>query len=463
MPALGESVTEGTVTRWLKNVGDTVAVDEPLVEISTDKVDTEIPSPFGGVLLQILVPEDDVAEVGAVLAVLGDPGETPPSMAPVPPAAAAPVAAPAVVPAPVAPVAASIPPPPPPPPAPVAPVAMPAPVGASIPPPPPPPPAPVAAPVAAAAAAPVAAPASAPAPAPLAAMPTPTAEPIPTPAPRVAPADLGAGYVSPLVRKLAQDIGVDLAGVKGTGVGGRIRREDVLAAKPVPAPATPAAAPASSDMPKLRAYSAGQLTSVAEVDLSYIVRVIDHLGERFLSREGIELTVTPFMVRAVAKTLQQYPQFNAAISGGEVTYFREENIGVTVDTASGPAVPVLNQAGTLGLTGLARAIAQVTARAQTGALLPDDLLGGTFTLTNPGGPDVMLNFPVIQAPQVAILSVGAVTKRPVVTDDAIAVRSMSYLALSYDSRLIDGTDAGKFLSAVKQRLESPGAESDLAL
>jgi len=425
MPALGESVTEGTVTRWLKKVGDKVEVDEPLVEISTDKVDTEIPSPFAGVLLEIKVPEDEEAEVGDILAILGADGEAPAPAAEAPAAEAPAEEAPAEEPP--APVEA---PPPPPPPAPAAP------------PPPPPPPPPAPAPAPPAPAAPAEAPASAEA----------------------------AGYISPLVRKIANDLGVDLGSVVGTGVGGRIRREDVVAAKQGPAPAAGATAAGDArlrsvgaDMSFAAAPALTQLTSVAEVDMSGVVQVIEKLSDRFEAREGVELSVSAFFVKAAAEALKIHPKFNSSILDDEVTQYKQQNIGITVDTSLGPVVPVLADAGALGLVGLARAIAQATARAQTGALLPDDLLGGTITLTNPGGPEIMLGFPLIQAPQVAILSVGAVTKRPVVVGDGIAVRSMAYLTLSYDSRLIDGTDAAKFLASIKHRLETTSFEAEIAL
>jgi len=278
---------------------------------------------------------------------------------------------------------------------------------------------------------------------------------------------LASGYVSPLVRKLAGEAGVSLDQVDGSGVGGRIRREDIAASKPAPsAQPQPAETPeeAAEKLARLKAIAAQspaesapaltQLTSVAEVDMSNVVELVDKVGERFAEREGVALGIEPFFVRAAAEALKAHPQFNAAIVADGATYYQQQNIGVTVDTASGPVVAVVHDAGAMGLAGLARSIAQVTARAQTGALLPDDLLGGTFTLTNPGGPDVMLGFPLVLAPQVAILSVGAITKRPVVVGIGIAVRSMAYLSLSYDSRLIDGTGAAKFLSTIRQRLET---------
>jgi 2-oxoglutarate dehydrogenase E2 component (dihydrolipoamide succinyltransferase) len=455
MPALGESVTEGTVTRWLKQVGDPVAVDEPLVEISTDKVDTEIPSPFAGVLLEILVPEDATVEVGAILATLGEPAEAP-SAPPLPPAAAPHAVPPAAAPDAVPPVPA---------PAPVpAPIPAPEPV-------PSPPPAHAAEPthpVTSSVFAPIARPAHTPA----HAAPAITPPPPPLAAPKTG-SDAAAAYITPLVRKLAHEVGVDLSTVQGSGVGGRIRREDVLAAVP-PAPQVPTAPtlPADEDrLPRLRAierqlhevYQPTQLTSVAEVDVTEVMRLIARGNRRFSEREGIELSPDPFFARATVEALKANPVFNAAIVDGDVTYYAQENLGVTVFTPSGPLVPVIGDAGSLGLVGFARAIAAVKARAAGSALLPSDLAAGTFTLTAPAGPDLMLDFPIIEPPQVAVLSVGAVTRRPVVVGEGIAVRSTSYLALSYDSRLITPSDAAKFLAAIKNRLETGSFEAELSL
>ncbi|MDR2373304.1 MAG: 2-oxo acid dehydrogenase subunit E2 [Bifidobacteriaceae bacterium] len=274
------------------------------------------------------------------------------------------------------------------------------------------------------------------------------------------------------MRKLAHEVGVDLAGVQGSGVGGRIRREDVLAAAAPPEPPTQAASAAELErLPRLRAierqlhevYQPTQLTSVAEVDVTEVVRLIARGGRRFLEREGVELTADPFFARATVEALKANPVFNAAIVDGDVTYYAQENLGVTVFTPSGPLVPVVNDAGSLGLVGMARAIAGVKARAASSALAPSDLAAGTFTLTAPAGPDLMLDFPIIEPPQAAVLSVGAVTRRPVVVGEGIAVRSTSYLALSYDSRLITPSDAAKFLAAIKQRLEATGFEAELGL
>jgi 2-oxoglutarate dehydrogenase E2 component (dihydrolipoamide succinyltransferase) len=485
MPALGESVTEGTVTQWLKKVGDQVAVDEPLVEISTDKVDTEIPSPFAGVLLEILVQEDEVAEVGAALAVLGEADEAP---------SAAPLGSPApdaAQEAPPAPSVSALPDTPPPAPAPPPVPSVPEAGGADA----PGPFAPIArssqSPVNPAVQAPARAPAHAAAspeaPPPLVAAPqrsapsAPAKPPLPPVATGAAPVPAtGAGaaasdnsYVNPLVRKLAHEVGVDLATVRGSGVGGRIRREDVLAAVPPP-PEVPVIATMPGDddrLPRLRAierqlhevYQPTQLTSVAEVDVTQVVRLINRGRARFLEREGVELTPDPFFARATVEALKANPVFNAAIVDGDVTYYAQENLGVTVFAPSGPLVPVIADAGAFGLIGLAHAIAAVKARAAGGALLPSDLAAGTFTLTAPAGPDLMLDFPIIEPPQVAVLSIGAVTRRPVVVGEGIAVRSTSYLALSYDSRLITPSDAAKFLALIKQRLEAGGFEAELSL
>ncbi|MDR1392566.1 MAG: 2-oxo acid dehydrogenase subunit E2 [Bifidobacteriaceae bacterium] len=483
MPALGESVTEGTVSAWLKQVGQTVALDEPLLEISTDKVDTELPSPAAGVVLRILAQVDDVVTVGQVLAVIGQPSEVPeadqgPAVPPAdtpPPSVASPFHLSDAVP----PAARPEPSPAAPEPSPAAPqpglaAAEPGPVttGPSL----------------------VSSQPSSAAPEPSLAAAEPFIRPIvPLPAPPAIPATLPATapavvlpeagrtasstpYTTPIVRKLAAEHGVDLATVTGSGVGGRIRREDVLAAVPPPAPAPPTIpAPVGTGdrLPRLRAIIAQrephdvfrptQLTSVAEVDVTEVVRLTERGQRAFLERDGIALEYDPFFALATVEALKANPVFNAAISQGDVTYYGEENLGVTVFTPSGPLVPVIPDAGSLGLVGLARAIAGVKARASAGALLPADLAAGTFTMTAPAGPDLMLDFPIIEVPQVAVLSVGAVTCRPVVLGEGIAVRSTSYLALSYDSRLITPSDAAHFLSTIKARLEPGDFSAQLGL
>jgi pyruvate dehydrogenase E2 component (dihydrolipoamide acetyltransferase) len=424
MPALGESVSEGTVTRWLKNIGDSVAVDEALLEVSTDKVDTEIPSPVAGTLLAIDVAVDSTVPVGARLGLIGTSG-------------AAPVAAPVT-----------------PKPAPV--VATPAPV--------------VAAPVVSA-------------PAPVAA------------APLTQPVD---AYVTPLVRKLANELGVNLAHVKGTGIGGRIRREDVEAlSKPaVPtysAPAPTAAAPTAArpatvavsplrgttvTMSRLRKVIAArmveslqvsaQLTTVVEVDVTKISRLREKAKESFETREGVKLSYLPFFAVAVCEALKQHPVLNSSVEGDQITYHGTEHLGIAVDTERGLLVPVIANAGDLNMGGIARKISDLAARTRDNKVTPDELGGGTFTLTNTGSRGALFDTPIINQPQVAILGLGAVVKRPMVVrgedgGETIAIRSMVYLGLSYDHRVVDGADAARFLVTLKERLEGGAFESDLGL
>ena len=430
MPALGESVTEGTVTRWLKNVGDSVAVDEPLLEVSTDKVDTEIPSPVAGVITSIDVPADTTVAVGARLAVIGGSASAP-----------APVAAPPTP----APVAAA--------PAPV--ISTPAPV--------------VAAPV------------------------------VQAPAPVTTTSQPADAYVTPIVRKLASELGVNLASVKGTGVGGRIRKEDVEAAAPKAAPATstpsaPAAAQASAPkaapvavsplrgttvpMSRLRKVIASrmveslqtsaQLTTVVEVDVTKIARLRDKAKANFEAREGVKLSFLPFFGVAVCEALKQHPVVNASIEGENIVYHGAEHLGIAVDTERGLLVPVIHNAGDLNMGGLARKIADLAERTRSNKITPDELGGGTFTLTNTGSRGALFDTPIINMPQVAILGLGAVVKRPMVVKGAdggetIAIRSMVYLALSYDHRIVDGADAARFLVTLKDRLEAGNFEADLGL
>ena len=431
MPALGESVTEGTVTRWLKSVGDTINVDEPLLEVSTDKVDTEIPSPVSGTILAIDVPVDSTVAVGARLALIGS-------------ANAAPVAAP------------------------VAPT-----------------PPPVAAPVQAA---PVQAAPVQSAPAPVTAAPVAAARPAAT---------LDDSYVTPIVRKLAQELGVDLSRVKGSGVGGRIRKEDVQAAsKPVAQSSSPVSAPTTGQskpatpvaisplrgttvtMSRLRKVIAArmveslqtsaQLTTVIEVDVTKIARLRDQAKASFAEREGVNLTFLPFFSVAVCEALKQHPVLNASVEGDQVTYHGAEHLGVAVDTERGLLVPVIRDAGDLNMGGVARRIVDVAARTRDNKISPDELGGGTFTITNTGSRGALFDTPIINQPQVAILGIGSIVKRPMVmkgTDggETIAVRSMVYLALSYDHRIVDGADAARFLVTLKERLEEGRFESDLGL
>jgi len=448
LPALGESVTEGTVTRWLKQVGDEVAVDEPLLEVSTDKVDTEIPSPVAGTLLEIKVNEDETVEVGAELAVIGAAGSAPAAAAPAPAAPAEPA-----------------------PPAPAEPAPAAAPAEAPAAPAPPAPPAP-------------AAPAPAPAPAPVA--PAPVA---PAPA-AAAPSGDSGNYVTPLVRKMAAEHGVDLGAIAGTGVGGRIRKQDVLAAAEAkksaapaaaaPAPAAAAATRSSAPSPlrgttekisRLRKVIAermteslhisAQLTQVMEVDVTNVARLRESAKAEFLAREGVKLTYLPFFAKAAIDALKSHPKLNAHLNAeaGEVTYWDRENVAFAVDTERGLLTPVVKDAGDLSVAGLAKKIADVAERTRTNKITPDDLTGGTFTITNLGSFGASFDTPIINQPQVAILGPGAVVKRPVVIDDpnlgeTIAIRHMVNLALTYDHRLVDGADAGRFLQDVKARLEA---------
>ena len=413
MPALGESVSEGTVTRWLKNVGDSVAVDEALLEVSTDKVDTEIPSPVAGTIISIDVPVDTTVPVGARLAVIGSAG------------------------------AASVP---------VAP-STPAPVVAA--------------------------------------------------APVVASQPLDA-YVTPIVRKLASELGVNLASVTGSGVGGRIRKEDVQAAAPKAAPVAPVSEPAVSapaapaapaqrsnavvpvsplrgttvKMSRLRKVIAArmveslqvsaQLTTVIEVDVTKIARLRDRSKATFEAREGVKLSFLPFFAVSVCEALKQHPVLNSSVEDDQIIYHGTEHLGIAVDTERGLLVPVIHSAGDLNMGGIARKISDLAARTRENKVSPDELGGGTFTLTNTGSRGALFDTPIINQPQVAILGLGAIVKRPMVVKgedggETIAIRSMVYLALSYDHRVVDGADAARFLVTLKERLEGGAFESDLGL
>ena len=436
MPALGESVSEGTVTRWLKNVGDAVAVDEALLEVSTDKVDTEIPSPVAGTLLAIDVAVDTTVPVGARLGLIGVSGaviSTPVAQVPVQPATPVAVSAPTPPPAPV--VAAPV----------------------------------VSAPV------------------------TPPPAPVAPAAPVTQPAD---AYVTPLVRKLASELGVNLAQVKGTGIGGRIRREDVEAlARPVAPVASVAVASTPSaakppvvavsplrgttvTMSRLRKVIAArmveslqvsaQLTTVVEVDVTKIARLRDRAKASFEAREGVKLSFLPFFAVAVCEALKQHPVLNSSVEGDQITYHGAEHLGIAVDTERGLLVPVIANAGDLNMGGIARKISDLAARTRDNKVTPDELGGGTFTLTNTGSRGALFDTPIINQPQVAILGLGAVVKRPMVVrgedgGETIAIRSMVYLGLSYDHRVVDGADAARFLVTLKERLEGGAFESDLGL
>ena len=443
MPALGESVTEGTVSSWLKAVGDTVEADEPLLEVATDKVDTEVPSPASGVLLEIRVPEDETVEVGTVLAIIGDPSQA--GSAPAP-AAPAPQAAPE-------------------------------------------PPAPAPAPAA-----------EAPAPAAPAATAAPAA---------AAPVSSGASgsYVTPIVRKLAKDKGVDLSTVTGTGVGGRIRKQDVeaaakaaeeaRAAAAAPAPAAEASAPAAAAKPasakpevdttlrgrtekmsRLRQVIAdrmidslqtsAQLTTVVEVDVTRVAALRARAKNDFLAKNGTKLTFLPFFVQAATEALKAHPKINASIEGKNVTYHDVEHVGIAVDTPRGLLVPVVKNAGDLNIPGLAKRINDLAARTRDNKVNPDELSGSTFTITNTGSGGALFDTPIINQPEVAILGLGAIQRQPRVIKDAdggevIAIRSVCYLALSYDHRLVDGADAARYLMTVKKRLEEGDFGGELGL
>ena len=444
LPALGESVTEGTVTRWLKSVGDTVEVDEPLLEVSTDKVDTEIPSPVAGTVLEIKVQEDEDAEVGSVLAIVGSGDAAAPKAeepaAPAPKAEEKPAEEPKAE--------------------------------------------------------------EKPAEAPKQESPKQESAPAPSaPAPQAADSVSGAessGYVTPLVRKMAAEAGVDLSGVKGSGLGGRIRKQDVQQAidaqksQAAPAAAAPAgaAAPAApkvevsslrgteEKMPRIRKvigqrmmeslHEMAQLTTAVEVDVTRIAKLRARAKDEFAAREGAKLTFLPFLMMAAIEGLKTYPQLNSTIDGDKIVYHGSENIGMAADTERGLVVPVIKNAGDLNLAGLARQIGDLGGRAKSNKLVPDDLSGATFTITNTGSGGALWDTPIVPAPQVGILGTGTITKRPAVVqnaegDDTIAIRSMMYLFLSYDHRMVDGGDAARFLTFMKKRLEEGAFEGELGL
>ena len=463
MPQLGESVTEGTVTRWLKREGDHVSADEPLLEVSTDKVDTEIPSPVSGILRGISVAEDETVAVGAELAVIDEDGAAP----------AGQEAAPAYQP-------------------PATDYAQPS----------------------------YAQPASY-----RDGHEEPAAYSTPAPAEPAGVSYAGEGqegaespYVTPLVRKLAAEHAIDLGTVTGTGVGGRIRKQDVLevarqrrgdggptqvtAAQPpvaqaTPAPAAPpapAAAPAPVQLPQaptaprdivpssLRGTTerlsrarqliarrmveslqiSAQLTTVGEADVTAITRLRQRAKADFEAREGVRLSYLPFFALAALEALKVHPKLNAVLNteAGQIIYHDAEHLGIAVDTERGLMVPVIRNAGDLNIGGLARKIADLAARTRSGQVSPDELAGGTFTITNTGSRGALFDTPIINQPQVAILGTGTVVKRPVVMEDpalgeVITVRSMVYLALTYDHRLIDGADAARFLRWIAEAFEQP--------
>ena len=482
LPALGESVTEGTVTRWLKKVGDRVEVDEPLLEVSTDKVDTEIPSPVAGVIEAILVQEDETVEVGTALVTINAgsgspdaPAEVPAAEAPAPQTPAEEAAIePVVAPEPIVAVA-------------LEPDAAPEPEAAQE-------PAPVVeAPVAEA---PVVEAPVAEAPAPeMAEEPTPATETL-SPvaeaqtATTEAPSRVNAGYVTPIVRKLANERGVSLSALVGTGVGGRIRKQDVLDAVAVPAPAAVAPAATSPSpletsalrgttvpMSRLRKVVAeravismqtmAQLTTVVEIDVTKVAVYRDQVRAAFLEKTGMKLNFLPFFILAAAEALRAFPIINATVDGDTIVYPDHENISIAVDTERGLLTPVIRNAGDLDLAGIAHQIADLAERTRENRLKPDELAGGTFTVTNTGSRGALFDTPVVFLPQVAILGTGIVSKKPVVVSgsgfDAIAIRSTVYFALSYDHRIVDGADAARFLGAVKARLEGGDFSSKLGI
>ena len=443
LPALGESVTEGTISRWLKAVGDTIEADEPLVEVSTDKVDTEVPSPAAGTLLEIRVQEDEDAEVGSVLAIIGDASTVSNGQpaAPQPPAAEPEPKQEAPAPAPEATSESAAP-------------------------------------------------------------ESPDPEPATSATNEVAPRATDPSstvYVTPLVRKLARENNVDLSTLTGTGVGGRIRKQDVLdaaqakesssapAQPATDAPAGPAAGSARSaaqevspeaaalrgtteKMSRLRKVIASrmveslqvsaQLTATVEVDMTAVSRIRRAEKNAFKAREGVGLSYLPFITKAVVEALKQNPRFNANIDteAGTITYGASENIGIAVDTPRGLLVPVIRDAGDLNISGLAHQISDLAARTRNNEVTPDELAGGTFTITDYGSYGALFDTPIVNQPEVAILGTGALVKRPVVVtnefdEDTIVIRDMMYLSLSYDHRLIDSAVAARFLSSIKARLE----------
>ncbi|WP_372697858.1 2-oxoglutarate dehydrogenase, E2 component, dihydrolipoamide succinyltransferase [Arthrobacter sp. JSM 101049] len=447
LPALGESVTEGTVTRWLKQVGDSVEVDEPLLEVSTDKVDTEIPSPVAGTLLEIKVNEDETAEVGSVLAVVGS-GSAPTQEAPKEEAPKQEEAPKEEAPKQEAPKEEA-----------------------------PKQEAPKEEAPKQEAAKQEAAPAAS------------------TPAPAAG----NDGYVTPLVRRLASQNDIDLSTVSGTGVGGRIRKQDVLdaveakkASAPAPAaaqgsaPQAPAAVVPSSlrgkteKAPRIRQVIARrmresldvstQLTQVHEVDMTRVAKLRTAAKDQFQAVNGTKLTFLPFIAKAVAEALKQHPKLNAEYDEDkqEITYHDAEHLAIAVDTEKGLLVPVIANAGDLNLAGVAGKIADVAKRTRDNKIGPDELSGGTFSITNIGSVGALFDTPIINQPQVAILGTGAIVKRPMVVtgpdgDDTIAIRHMMYLSLTYDHRLVDGADAGRFLQTLRKRLEEGAFEADLGL
>jgi 2-oxoglutarate dehydrogenase E2 component (dihydrolipoamide succinyltransferase) len=416
MPQMGESIVEGTLTKWLKKPGERVERDEPLFEISTDKVDTEIPSPAAGTLSEVLVEEGKTVGINTIVARIdngaGASAAKPAAAAPEPPAPVAPAP-----PAPSLPVKAVAPEPPPP----------------------------------------------------------PVEEP---------PAD-PTGPLSPLVRKMARENNIDLSKVRGTGAGGRISKQDLEAylaqsAAPTPAPApvqappsapaVPYQAPAGQAKTRIEPMSTMRLkiaehmvlskrtsphvTTVHRIDMTKVAKLRDRYKDQFKSNYGFSLTYLPFIARASVAALRQFPLLNASLDGNNIVYHNEINIGIAVALENGLIVPVIRNADEKNILGLQRSIVDLAARARARALKPDEVVGGTFSITNFGSYGSLIGTPVINQPQVAIIGVGTVDKTPVVIDDAIAIRSICHLSLSFDHRLIDGALADQFMTKVKQVLES---------
>ncbi|MGA1099594.1 MAG: 2-oxoglutarate dehydrogenase, E2 component, dihydrolipoamide succinyltransferase [Candidatus Nanopelagicales bacterium] len=436
LPQLGESVTEGTITRWLKKVGESVGADEALVEISTDKVDTEIPSPTSGVIAEIRAQVDQTVPVGSVLATISTSQSAPAATTPPPAPSPAPVPTPA--------------------------------------------PAPVQA-------------------APVQATPAAKVEVVEVKPAQAASESNAGAYTTPLVRQLAREKGIDLSQVKGSGVGGRIRKEDILnfvpaapapVATPAPKPASPSAPAAAAAPSPLRGrtetttrlrrviaermvqslQTSAQLTSVVEVDVTRISQLRDRVKNEFLKREGVKLTFLPFFAKATIEALKIHPVLNSTLNAdaSEITYHDAEHLAIAVDTPKGLLVPVIKDAGDLSIAGLARKITDLAARTRDNQVTPDELSGGTFTITNTGSRGALFDTPILNQPQVAIMGTGAVVKRAVVVPgedgtDSIAVRQMVYLALTYDHRIVDGADAARFLTTVKQRLEEANFEDELGI
>jgi 2-oxoglutarate dehydrogenase E2 component (dihydrolipoamide succinyltransferase) len=431
MPQMGESIAEGTIVKWLKNVGDKIDRDEPLFEISTDKVDAEIPSPAAGTLLEILVTEGTTVAINTVVGRIGAAGEAPRAAAPQP-------AAPAATPAP----------------------------------------------------APVAAPA--------APRPAPAAPVAPAPAP-AAPAARGIVRSSPVVQKIAAEHGVDVSLVEGTGEGGRITKKDIMnyiesaasagvpttapvTAPAAPAPAAPRPAPAAAPAPaRPQTFAAGQdevrepmsimrkkiaehmvmskhtsahVYTIFEIDMHEVVQRRDAMKREF-EAEGVKLTFLPFFIEACIRGIKEYPIINSSVDGDTIVYKRNVNVGIAVALENGLIVPVIKHADQMNLLGLARTAADLADRARTKRLVPDDVQSGTFTITNVGVFGGLVGLPIISQPQVAIMGIGTIVKRPVVINDAIAIRPIVHVSLSYDHRVIDGADAARFLTVVKRELEKP--------